>query len=79
MLHACVMDFGGQWEQYLDLVEFAYNNSYHSGIKMIPFKALYGRYYLYPVSWFETSKVRPHGADFLREVLYRVWVIQDRL
>ncbi|KAH0672578.1 hypothetical protein KY284_023665 [Solanum tuberosum] len=30
MLRACVMDFGGQWDQFLPLAEFAYNNSYDS-------------------------------------------------
>ncbi|XP_059314163.1 uncharacterized protein LOC132064984 [Lycium ferocissimum] len=28
MLHACAIDFGGSWDEYLPLVEFAYNNSY---------------------------------------------------
>ncbi len=31
-----------QWETYLPLVEFSYNNSYQSIIKMAPFEALYG-------------------------------------
>ena len=39
----CVMDFGGSWEKYLPLVEFAYNNSYHSTIGITPYEALYGR------------------------------------
>ena len=43
MLRMCVMDFGGSWEKYLPLVEFAYNNSYHSTIGMAPCEALYGR------------------------------------
>ena len=34
MFRMCVMDFGGSWEKYLPLVEFAYNNSYHSTIGM---------------------------------------------
>ncbi|MBM1124178.1 DDE-type integrase/transposase/recombinase, partial [Klebsiella pneumoniae] len=34
MLRACVLDFGGSWEDHLHLVEFAYNNSYHSSIGM---------------------------------------------
>nr|GEV33266.1 putative reverse transcriptase domain-containing protein [Tanacetum cinerariifolium] len=29
MLRACVIDFGGNWDDHLPLVEFAYNNSYH--------------------------------------------------
>ncbi|GJY06029.1 putative reverse transcriptase domain-containing protein [Tanacetum coccineum] len=39
---ACVMDFGKDWDRHLPLVEFSYNNSYHTSIKAAPFKALYG-------------------------------------
>ena len=30
MLRACILDFKGSWASHLSLVEFAYNNSYHS-------------------------------------------------
>ena len=30
MLQMSVMDFGGQWDIHLPLIEFAYNNSYHA-------------------------------------------------
>nr|GEX55313.1 putative reverse transcriptase domain-containing protein [Tanacetum cinerariifolium] len=43
MLRSCVMDFGGSWDTHLPLVEFSYNNSYHTSIKCAPFEALYGR------------------------------------
>ena len=43
MLRTCVMGFKGSWDNYLSLVEFAYNNSYHASIGMPPFEALYGR------------------------------------
>ncbi|GKF13377.1 reverse transcriptase domain-containing protein, partial [Tanacetum coccineum] len=43
MLRACVIDFGKGWEKHLPLVEFSYNNSYHTSIKATPFEALYGR------------------------------------
>ncbi|GJU29665.1 putative reverse transcriptase domain-containing protein [Tanacetum coccineum] len=33
MLRACVLDFRGSWDVHLPLVEFSYNNSYHSSIK----------------------------------------------
>ncbi|GJY65834.1 putative reverse transcriptase domain-containing protein [Tanacetum coccineum] len=32
MLRACVLDFGGSWDVHLPLVEFSYNNSYHSSV-----------------------------------------------
>ncbi|GJS71495.1 putative reverse transcriptase domain-containing protein [Tanacetum coccineum] len=34
MLRACVMDFGGSWDTHLPLIEFSYNNSYHTSIKL---------------------------------------------
>nr|GEY32392.1 putative reverse transcriptase domain-containing protein [Tanacetum cinerariifolium] len=43
MLRACVIDFGGSWDTHLPLVEFSYNNSYHTSINYAPFEALYGR------------------------------------
>ncbi|GJY19466.1 putative reverse transcriptase domain-containing protein [Tanacetum coccineum] len=43
MLRACVIDFRKGWDRHLPLVEFSYNNSYHTSIKAAPFEALYGR------------------------------------
>ncbi|GJS38918.1 ribonuclease H-like domain-containing protein [Tanacetum coccineum] len=41
MLRACVIDFGKGWDRHLPLVEFSYNNSYHTSIKAAPFEALW--------------------------------------
>ncbi|GKD13717.1 putative reverse transcriptase domain-containing protein [Tanacetum coccineum] len=43
MLRTCVLDFGGSWDVHLPLVEFSYNDSYHSSVRCAPFEALYGR------------------------------------
>jgi hypothetical protein len=43
MLRMYVMDKPSKWEDYLNLVEFSYNNGYQASLKMIPFEALYGR------------------------------------
>ncbi|GJY28613.1 putative reverse transcriptase domain-containing protein [Tanacetum coccineum] len=43
MLRAYILDFGGSWDVHLPLVEFSYNNGYHSSIRCSPFEALYGR------------------------------------
>ncbi|KAA3483116.1 Gag protease polyprotein [Gossypium australe] len=43
MLLCCVLEFQSIWEKYLPLVEFAYNNSFQSSLKMAPYEALYGR------------------------------------
>jgi transposase InsO family protein len=45
MLRMYVMDKPSKWEDYLHLVEFAYNNGYQAYLKMSPFEALYGRKY----------------------------------
>ena len=42
LLRACVLEKGCSWDTYLPLIEFTYNNSYHSSIGMEPFEALYG-------------------------------------
>ncbi|GKE31344.1 putative reverse transcriptase domain-containing protein [Tanacetum coccineum] len=41
MICACVIDFGNGWVRHFPLVEFSYNNSYHTSIKAAPFEALY--------------------------------------
>ncbi|GJS98191.1 putative reverse transcriptase domain-containing protein [Tanacetum coccineum] len=43
MLRACVIDFRRSWDVHLSMVEFPYNNNYHSSIRCAPFEALYGR------------------------------------
>ena len=36
MLRSCVLQFKGSWDDQLALMEFSYNNSYHSSIGMAP-------------------------------------------
>nr|GEV34398.1 putative reverse transcriptase domain-containing protein [Tanacetum cinerariifolium] len=55
MLRACVLDFGGSWDVHLPLVEFSYNNSYHSSVRCAPFEALYGIKCYSPIMWAEKS------------------------
>ena len=38
-----------QWEKYLPLVEFAYNNTVHSSIGKAPFEIIYGKPLLLPI------------------------------
>ncbi|GJZ88197.1 putative reverse transcriptase domain-containing protein [Tanacetum coccineum] len=51
MLRACMIDFGNGWDRHLPLIEFSYNNSYHTSIKAAPFEGLYGRKCRSPVCW----------------------------
>ena len=51
LLRACALDLKGNWDDYLPLVEFAYNNSFQASIGMTPFKGLHGRRCRSPVCW----------------------------
>ncbi|GJY99621.1 reverse transcriptase domain-containing protein [Tanacetum coccineum] len=53
MLRACAIDFVGNWDTHLPLVEISYNNSYHTSVKCAPFEALYGRKCRTPIAWAE--------------------------
>ncbi|KAF3671135.1 Outer plastidial membrane protein porin [Capsicum annuum] len=58
ILRESFIDFKGSWDDHLPLIEFAYNNGYHSSIQMAPLEALYGRRYISLVGWFESSLVQ---------------------
>ncbi|WMV29097.1 hypothetical protein MTR67_022482 [Solanum verrucosum] len=67
MLRACVIEFGGHWNNFLPLCEFSYNNSYHSSIDMAPFEELYGRGCRSPIGWFADGNVKPLGVDLMKD------------
>ncbi|GJV03288.1 putative reverse transcriptase domain-containing protein [Tanacetum coccineum] len=67
MLRACVLDFGGSWDVHLPLVEFSYNNSYHSSVRCAPFEALYGRKCRSPIMWAEVGEGHLIGPELVQE------------
>ncbi|GKB99450.1 putative reverse transcriptase domain-containing protein [Tanacetum coccineum] len=67
MLRACVIDFGGNWDVHLPLVEFSYNNSYHLSIRCAPFEALYGRKCRSPVMRAEIGEISLIGPELVQE------------
>ena len=75
----CVLDFKGSWDQYLPLVEFAYNNSYHSSIGMAPYEALYGKKCRSPSCWTEVGDRQIEGPELIKETSEKVPLIQERL
>jgi len=78
MLRECVIDFKGNWNNHLPLIDFSYNNSYHSSIQMAPYEALYGRRCRSPIGWFEVGETELMGPDFVHQVMEKVKVIQER-
>ncbi|KAI3669849.1 hypothetical protein L6452_41291 [Arctium lappa] len=79
MLRSCVIDFGGSWDSHLLLVEFAYNNSYHSSIRMAPFEALYGRKCRTPMCWLEAREKQFAGPEIVQATTDKVKGIRERL
>ncbi|GJZ22680.1 putative reverse transcriptase domain-containing protein [Tanacetum coccineum] len=79
MLRACVIDFGKGWVNHLPLVEFSYNNSYHTSIKAAPFKALYGRKCRSPVCWAEVGEVQLTGPEIVHETTEKIVKIKQRV
>ena len=59
------MDFVGCWDEYLPLIEFAYNNSYQVTIQIAPFEALYGRRCQTPVFWEEVGTQQLLGPELV--------------
>nr|GEX72462.1 reverse transcriptase domain-containing protein [Tanacetum cinerariifolium] len=67
MLRAYVLDFGKGWDKHLPLVEFSYNNSYHTSIKAAPFEALYGRKCRSPICSAEVGDRQLTGPYIIHE------------
>ncbi|GJS54569.1 putative reverse transcriptase domain-containing protein [Tanacetum coccineum] len=79
MLRACVMDFGKGWDRHLPLVEFSYNNSYHTSIKAAPFEALYGRKCRSPICWAEVGDAQLTGPEIVHETTKKIIQIKKRI
>ncbi|GKF05895.1 putative reverse transcriptase domain-containing protein [Tanacetum coccineum] len=79
MLRACVLDFGGSWDVHLPLVEFSYNNSYHSSVRCAPFEALYGRKCRSPIMWAEVGEGQLIGPELVQETTKKISQIKDKL
>ncbi|KAD6796321.1 hypothetical protein E3N88_07217 [Mikania micrantha] len=79
ILRTCVLDLGGNWDSHLPLIEFSYNNSYHSSIVCAPFEALYGRKCRLPICWTEVGVNRITGPELIQETADKIAQIQQRL
>jgi len=79
MLRAVVLNLGGSWDKYVTLVEFAYNNSYHSSIGMPPYEALYGRKCRTPLFWDEVGERQIEQVELIEDAKAKIQLIRDRL
>nr|GEZ42958.1 putative reverse transcriptase domain-containing protein [Tanacetum cinerariifolium] len=72
MPRACVINFGKGWVIHFPLAEFSYNNSYHAGIKVAPYEALYGRKCRSPVCWAEVEEAQLTGPKLIQETTEKI-------
>ncbi|GJY52280.1 putative reverse transcriptase domain-containing protein [Tanacetum coccineum] len=79
MLRACVLDFGKGWDRHLPLVEFSYNNSYHTSIKAAPFEALYERKCRSPICWAKVGDSQITGPEIIHETTEKIVQIKSRI
>ncbi|GJS54772.1 putative reverse transcriptase domain-containing protein [Tanacetum coccineum] len=77
MLRACVIDFGNSWDHYLPLVEFSYNNSYHTSIKVAPYEALYERKCRSPICWSEVGDNQLTGPELIHDTTEKIVQIKN--
>jgi hypothetical protein len=79
MLRACILELKGNWDAYLPLAEFAYNNSYQSSICMAPFEALYGRKCRSPLCWTKLSERSIIGPEIVDQTSKQIENIRNKL
>ena len=75
LLKACVLEQKGICESFLPLIEFTYNNSFHSTIGMAPYEALYGRRCRTPLCWLEPRENFTLGPIVAQQTTEKVKLI----
>ena len=79
MLRAYVLEFRGSWDDHLPLIEFSYNNSYHTSIQCAPFEALYGRKCRSPLCWLEAGERSWIKLPIVQETTDKIATIKEKL
>jgi len=79
LLRACVLEQTEGWEKFLPLIEFTYNNSFHSSIGMAPYEALYGRRCRTPLCWYENGNSLVLGPEIIQQATERIKMIRENM
>ena len=74
-----VRDYPKKWEEYLHLVEFAYNNHYQASTKLSPFEILYGGKCTTAITWSNPVDRLMLGTDMLKALELTVKQVQSNL
>nr|GEZ81675.1 retrotransposon protein, putative, Ty3-gypsy subclass [Tanacetum cinerariifolium] len=79
MLRSCSLEWTGNWDEYLCLVQFAYNNSWHASIKVAPYELLYGRKGRVPICWNEVGEHVIEGLELIEVTNKKVTFAKEKL
>ncbi|GJW37562.1 putative nucleotidyltransferase, ribonuclease H [Tanacetum coccineum] len=79
MLRSYALEWTENWDEYLCLVEFAYNNSWHASIKGAPFELLYGRKCRAPICWNEVGERVIEGPELVEVTNEKVAIAKEKL
>ncbi|KAD3639978.1 hypothetical protein E3N88_29201 [Mikania micrantha] len=78
MLRACALEWTGNWDGYLCLIEFAYNNSWQASIGIAPFELLYGRKCRAPVCWEQVGEKIIEGPELVQITTEKVTIAREK-
>nr|GFB02750.1 putative nucleotidyltransferase, ribonuclease H [Tanacetum cinerariifolium] len=79
MLCSCALEWIGNWDDYICLVEFAYNNSWHASIKCTPFEMLYGRKCRALICWDQVGERVIERPEMIEVTNAKVAVAKEKL
>jgi hypothetical protein len=68
-----------QWEEYLPLIEFSYNNNYNESLKMSLFEVMYGRKCRFPINWDNPVDKITLGLELLKEMEHAMVKIRQNM
>nr|GFB34691.1 putative reverse transcriptase domain-containing protein [Tanacetum cinerariifolium] len=71
--------FGNNWDRHLPSMEFYYNNSYHTSIKVAPLEALSGRKCRSPMCWEEVGDTQLTGPAIIYETTKKIAQIKSKI
>nr|GFB40363.1 putative reverse transcriptase domain-containing protein [Tanacetum cinerariifolium] len=78
MLRSCALEWTGNGDEYLCLVEFTYNNSWHASIKAAPYELLYGQKCTTPICWNEVGEHVIKGSKLIEVTNEKVTVAKKK-
>nr|GFD11805.1 putative nucleotidyltransferase, ribonuclease H [Tanacetum cinerariifolium] len=79
VLRSCALEWTGNWDDYICLVEFAYNNSWHASIKCAPFEMLYDRKCRALIFWDQVGERVIEGPEMIEVTNAKVAVAKEKL